>query len=110
MPEKQYGKPPRTATPEEYPVSSSAPSLPSGDYSYVLEIAMRSQDTLGQLKEAVGSLKEQFKRHDDKLDEIGKDVHAAKVSMRVLVGVILAIAGLVAWIVNTYISAHAAKP
>ncbi len=33
-------------------------SYPSGDYSYVLEVVMKMQDTLGQLKEAVGALKE----------------------------------------------------
>jgi hypothetical protein len=71
---------------------------------------MGMQGTMGEVKEAVSSLKEQSKRHDDKLDQIGKDVHAAKVTMRVLVGIILAIAGLVAWIVTTYIAAHPAKP
>lgn len=85
------------------------PVYPSGDYSYVLEVVMKMQDTLGQLREAVGSLKEQSRQHGEKLDQIGKDVHAAKVTMGVLVGVLLTGAALIGWVVTTYIAAHSAK-
>jgi F0F1-type ATP synthase assembly protein I len=77
---------------------------PSGDYSYVLEIVMRMQDTLGQLKEAVSSLKEQSKHHGDQLDQIGKDVHAAKVVMAVVGALVVGAAAFIGWIINTYIS------
>jgi hypothetical protein len=87
---------------------------PSGDYSYTVEIVMRMQDTMGQLKEAVTSLKEQSKHHDEKLEQIGKDVHAvgkdvhaAKVTIWVVCVLTVAAAALVGWIVTTYISAHA---
>lgn len=82
------------------------PVYPSGDYSYVLEIVMKMQDTMGQLKEAVASLKEQSKNQGDKLDQIGKDVHAAKVTMAVLAAIIVGGAGLIGWIITTYIAAH----
>jgi hypothetical protein len=85
------------------------PQYPSGDYSYVLEIVMRMQDTMGQLREAVGSLKEQSKSHDEKLDKIGKDVHAAKVVIYLFGGLILGAAGFIAWLVNTYIATHPLK-
>jgi F0F1-type ATP synthase assembly protein I len=69
---------------------------------------MGMQDTMGQLKEAVGSLKEQSKHHGDKLDQIGKDVHAAKVTMGVLSAVVLGAAALIGWVITTYIAAHPA--
>jgi hypothetical protein len=88
--EKERGRevtPPRMA-------DVTPPAYPSGDYSYVLEIVMKMQDTLGQLKEAVGSLKDQSKHHGEKLDQIGKDVHAAKV----VGGFILIVGGLFGWV------------
>jgi hypothetical protein len=85
------------------------PTYPSGDFSYITEIVMGMQDTMGQLKEAVAALKEQSGRHGDKLELIGKDVHAAKVTMGVLSAVIVAGAALIGWIVTTYIAAHPAK-
>lgn len=88
------------------------PSLPdtdpSGNYSF-LEIVMGMQNSLGKVCEAVESLKTQAKHHDDKLDQIGKDVHAAKVVVGVLVGIVLAAAALVGWVVTTYIAAHPGK-
>jgi hypothetical protein len=73
---------------------------------------MKMQDTLGQLKEAVGSLKEHSNRHDDKLDQIGKDVHAAKVVTSVIGGLIIIMGGVLAWVVNTslqYLIPHTPK-
>lgn len=94
--------------PPQRMAETNPPAYPSGDYSYVLEIVMRMQDTLGQLKEAVGSLKEQSKHHGDKLDQIGKDVHAAKIAVGVATAIIVGVFGLIGWIVTTYISAHPA--
>jgi hypothetical protein len=86
------------------------PPFPSGDYSYVLEIVMRMQETMGGLKEAVAALKDQSKSQGEKIDAIGKDVHAAKVVISVVGGLIVLIGGIVAWLISTYISAtHPAK-
>jgi len=92
-------------TPEEYSTVSSS-SFPSGDYTYVLEIVMRMQESMGRLTEAVGSLKEQSKAHGEKLDQVTKDVHAAKVVVGAVGGLIVIIGGIVAWLINTYISTH----
>lgn len=94
-------------TPTSFP--QVTPALPSGDYSYVLEIVMRPQESVGRLTEAVGSLKEQSKAQSEKLDGIGKDVHAAKVVIGVVGALIAVVAGLFAWVVNTYIATHPAR-
>ena len=77
---RSSSRPPRgtsPTTPEAYP--TTPPVLPSGDYSYTVEIVMNMQQTLGKLTEAVESLKEQSKEHGAEIRQIGKDVHAAKV-------------------------------
>ncbi len=109
MSEKQTGKPQRTTTPEDYPVSSSGSALPSGDYSYVLEIVMNMQGTMGKLTEAVESLKGESKHHGEKLDQIGKDVYAAKVVIGVVGALIVLVGGFLGWVITTYISAHSGK-
>jgi hypothetical protein len=107
MPDKE-GKPTRSrpsATPEDFPTTPSPQTgYPSGDYSYVLEIVMRMQESVGRLTEAVTSLKDQSKSHGEKLDSIGKDVHAAKVVIGVVGGLIVLVGGICAWLINTYIS------
>jgi hypothetical protein len=103
--------PKREERPPSVPTSfaETTPTLPTGDYSYVLEIVMRMQESMGRLTEAVSSLKDQSKSHGEKLDSIGKDVHAAKVVISVVGGLIILIGGGIAWLVNTYISTHPAK-
>ncbi len=85
------------------------PVYPSGDYSYVLEIVMGMQNTMGKLSEAVDSLKAQSKDQGDKLDRIGNDVHAAKVVMSVVGGIIVLSAGFLGWVIHEllqYLSSH----
>jgi hypothetical protein len=50
----------RETNPSRFP-ETPPPAYPSGDFTYILEIVMKMQDTMGQLKEAVGSLKDQSK-------------------------------------------------
>jgi hypothetical protein len=101
---------PRTATtPTRFAETTPPQSFPSGDYTYILEIVMNMQVTMGKLVEAVDSLKGVSKSHAEKLDQIGKDVHASKVVVGVVGGLILAVGAVIAWLVNTYISTHPAK-
>jgi hypothetical protein len=69
----------RSTTPSR--IVDTTPPLPSGDYSYVLEIVMGMQLSVGKLLEAVDNLKEQSKQHSEDLKGIGRDLHAAKVIM-----------------------------
>ena len=102
-------EPVRQGPPTKFAETTPPQVYPSGDYSYVLEIVMAMQNTLGKLTEAVESLKDQSKGHGTKLDELGKDVHAAKVVVTVVGGLMLLVAGFIGWITNTYISTHPAK-
>jgi len=49
---------------------------------------MAMQGVLGRLNEAVDNLKASSKSHGDKLESIGRDVHAAKVVVGVVGGII----------------------
>lgn len=97
------------STPSRFAETTPPQSLPSGDYSYVLEIVMHMQSSMGQLLEAVNSLKSESKDHGKELHEISKDVHAAKTTMKILGALILAVGGVIAWLINTYISTHPVK-
>jgi F0F1-type ATP synthase assembly protein I len=70
---------------------------------------MRMQESVGRLTEAVTSLKDQSKSHGDKLENIGKDVHAAKVVISVVGGLIVLVGAICAWLINTYISTQHPK-
>jgi hypothetical protein len=96
----------QSVVPPSFPETPPPPGYTqSSDYSF-LEIVMAMQGTIGKLNEAVESLKGQSKSHGDKLDQIGKDVHAGKVVVGVVGGLILLVCGFIAWLVNTYISTH----
>ena len=90
----------------------------------VLKINDKINDSLGETKGAIKTLESELKnqgerlgtaikkleaasqKHGETLEGIGKDVHTAKVMTRVLVGLILAAAGFIGWVVTTYIAAH----
>jgi hypothetical protein len=93
----------KPTTPEDFP--SQAPIVPSGDYSYTLEIVMNMQTTMGRLLEAVEGLKADSKEHRKELSDLGKEFHAARTVFRVLVAVFLAICGFIAWATISYITA-----
>jgi hypothetical protein len=81
--EPQKGVPRKPTVPPDFAVTPPPP-LPSGDYSYTLEIVMEMQNTLGGLTEATGALKAQSKAHGEKLESIGNDIHTAKVVIGVV--------------------------
>jgi hypothetical protein len=88
---------------------TTPPVYPSGDYTYVLEIVMSMQGTMGKLTEAVDSLKAQSKTQGEKVDQIGKDIHAAKVVVGFIGGLIAVTAGFLGWAIKEflqYLSSH----
>jgi hypothetical protein len=106
MAEKGRGEPSRRATtPEDFTTTASS-QFSSGDYSYTVELVGSIQNQLGKLTEAVESLKAQAKEHGDELKNIAKDIHAAKMVISVVGGLALFIGGVIAWLINTYISTH----
>lgn len=67
---------------------AETPPMPSGDYSYTVEIVMKMQHSLGMLTEAVDTLKEKQKEQGAKLDRISHQIYAA-IAILVIVGGIL---------------------
>ncbi len=82
----------RATTPEDYPVPPSF-HLPSGDYSYTVELVGTIQNSLGQLTEAVEGLKRQSKDHGDELKRISQDIHTAKITARIVGAILVAAIG-----------------
>jgi len=99
----------RGSTPTRFAETTPPQVLPSGDYSYVLEIVMKMQLAIGGLVEAVDSLKDQTEEHGSELRAIAKDVHAAKVVISFVGGLIVLMGAIVAWLINTYISTYPAR-
>ena len=111
MPRKE--DPPKATTTPHFPDTLPPPSLPSGDYSYVLEIVMHMQSAMGRLTEAVESLKEQSKDQGKELKTVSSDIHAAKVVVSVVGAIVIALLGLLGWIAKAYLDylgAAAHKP
>lgn len=113
---KGRNDPQESTTPARYPDIPPPQAHPSGDYSYTVELVATINREIGRLTEAVNSLKEQSKDRDHKIDDVlkevhavSKDIHAAKVTAGVVGGLFLTLAGFIAWMVNTYISAHPGK-
>ena len=90
----------RQTTPEDFPVQSPPPS---GDYSYTLEIVMQMQVTMGKLLEAVETLKSDSREHRNELKTIGQDIHGAKVALRWVIGVCVALSGAIGWVAKAYL-------
>ena len=90
-------------TPENYP--TAAPQ-PSGDYSYTLEIVMNMQSAMGALTEAVSSLKSETKEQRSELRAMSQDMHALKVTGRVVTAMLTALLALVGWLVKIYMDYH----
>jgi len=84
---------PKESTPQK--MAETNPQLSAGDFSY-LEIIMAMQNTMGKLTEAVESLKTQSTAHGNKLEAIGKDVHAAKL----IGGLLFLVAGFLGWVIH----------
>jgi hypothetical protein len=88
-------------TPEAFP--TTAPQLPSGDYSYTVELVGSIQHQLGKLTEAVETLKTKAESHSKELRDIGKDVHTAKVVMGIVGGIVTIIATFLGIALKAYL-------
>jgi|ERR1022692_4023608 hypothetical protein len=125
MAEKDPGRSTRGSRPEaaseDYPVTSSHAGYPSGDYSYTVELVGAIQNQLGKLTEAVETLKTQTAEHSNKLSDIGKDIHTAKTTLKIIGAIIAALMAFIGWIGNKAVDAfvqshqpaaatHQAKP
>lgn len=64
------------------------PIVPSGDYSYTLEIVMNMQLSLGKLTEAVEGLKAKQSDQTKKLDRLSHQVYAG-IAILVAIGAVL---------------------
>lgn len=81
-------------------------NLPSGDYSFVLEIVMHMQETMGRLSEAVDGLKEKQTEQGKKLDRLSHQIYAAIVILLLLGGILTFFAGSI----NSIIVSRLAPP
>lgn len=75
------------ASPTRFP-ETTPQMLPSGDYSYTLEIVMKTQLSIGKLIEAVDGLKSTQKEQAAKLDRISHQIYAA-IAVVVIVGTVI---------------------
>jgi len=100
----------KSTVPTKFP--ETTPPLPSGDYSYILEIVMNMQVTMGKLTEAVDSLKTQSNAQGEKIEHVARDIHAAKVVIGVVGGLIVAVGTFLGVVINAlaqYLASHPAK-
>lgn len=73
----------RETTPQRFP-ETTPQVYPGSDYSFTLQAVLELQKSVGQLQEAVGTLKEQAKQHGDKLEKIAQRIYAATAVLIVL--------------------------
>lgn len=79
---------------------------------YVVELlrsALDIQQDIGGMKHAIQTLESSSKRQAETLDAIEREVHSAKITVRVLVGVMIAVAAVVGWAVTMLVTLHPLK-
>jgi hypothetical protein len=74
--DRERGRPDEQVSPSRF-AETTPPIMPSGDYSYTVEIVMNMQHSLGKLTEAVDGLKTRQAEQGAKLDSLDKKVYAA---------------------------------
>ena len=98
-------------TPQSYPETPPPQLHSSGDFTYTVEVVMGMQATLGKLTEAVDALKGQVKGHGEKLEQIGKEIHTAKVILSMCGGAIIVVGGIISLLIKAgldyYVRLHA---
>jgi hypothetical protein len=102
---KKEDRPPSVPT----SFAETTPPVPSGDYSYVLEIVMNMQMSMGKLTEAVESLKSQVKDHGVEIKAISTDIHTAKTTLKIIGGILTVGLAFAGWAINKGVDAYVAS-
>jgi hypothetical protein len=74
----------RETTPKRFAETTPPTLYPSSEQGFPLLALMELQRSVGKLDEAVGTLKEQGKQQNDRLDKISKTIYAATAVLIVL--------------------------
>ena len=69
--------------PQSFP-ETTPQRYPGSDYSFTLQAVLELQKSVGQLHEAVGTIKEQIKHQGEKLDKLNLRIYAASAVLVVL--------------------------
>lgn len=72
----------------------------------ILRSALDMHQEIGGMKQAIEGLQSTTRRQAETLDEVSREAHAAKVALRVLIGVGIVAAGLIGWAIFAYMSVH----
>jgi len=80
--------------------------MPSGDYTYTVEIVMRMQETMGRLTEAVDTLKTKQSDQTKKLEKLSQQMYAAIVLVVVFGGIITFFAKSINDLIFHYLTAQ----
>jgi hypothetical protein len=84
------------------------------DYSvFTVQTVLEMQRTLGGIETAIKNLEERSKEHSGKLDQIGKEVYAAKVVVGVVGGLIVLAGAFIGWVIYEllpYFVSHPVPP
>jgi hypothetical protein len=75
----------------------------------ILRSALDIHQNIGGMKQSIEALEVTTRKQADTLDQVGRDVHSAKVTMRVLIGVGIVIAAVIGWAIATYLTLHPAR-
>ena len=95
-PKSPRGKSTAPTTPDEY-LTTPSQQLPGADYHYTVELVSRIEFQLGKLTQATEGLTDQIKSHGgklekqaEKLEQVCRDVHVAKVILWIMGGLMAA--------------------
>lgn len=100
---QEEAQPYRESSPPRSP--ESAPPTPRGDLGlHTVQAVLEMQRTLGGVETAIKHLEEESKEHRKKLEDIGKDLHAAKI----VGGFIVLIAGFLGFVIHELIPVFSA--
>jgi len=75
------------STPTQMP-QTTPPTYAAADHSFTMQTFMEIQKNLGQLTQAVITLTEESKKSREVMEGVSKDIHAAKVSMKIIWGML----------------------